>query len=112
MNKKDSIAVLKKDDIVLPPWLIKGNNKRVNSEKGWIRCKKAMDQYENLFGTPNDLHEYLSTWYYCDNDWNELAEKIENCVKKRKKYKKLYMTLIERIYYKTIYKFVIKFIDE
>ena len=53
--------------------------------KGEIRFEKAIKKYINLFGTSDDIFEYLSTWDYNDKDWNELAEKIENCVKKRKK---------------------------
>ena len=51
--------------------------------KGAIRFEKAIKKYINLFGTSNDIFEYLSTWDYSDEDWNELSEKIENCVKQK-----------------------------
>ncbi len=72
----------------------------------------ALNNYIELFGDDEDICEYVSTWDYDENDFSQLAQKLENCVKKRKRYKRIYVSFLEKIYYKTIYKIISRNIDD
>ena len=74
--------------------------------------KKAINEYIKIFGTDDDINEYISTWDYDDNDFERLAGEIEDCVRKRKKYKNVYISFWQKLYYKTIYKILTKYIDD
>ena len=74
--------------------------------------KKAINEYIKIFGTDDDINEYILTWDYDDNDFERLAGEIEDCVRKRKKYKNVYISFWQKLYYKTIYKILTKYIDD
>ena len=81
-------------------------------DKGKKKYKKAVNEYIRIFGTDEDIIEYSSTWEYDDNDFERLAGEIEDCVRKRKKYKNLYVSFWQKLYYKTIYKILVNYIDD
>ena len=70
------------------------------------RYNKALEDYIVSFGNTQDLNKYISTWDYTEQDFLELAIRLENCIKLKKRYKHLYMCLIERIYQNTIGPFI------
>lgn len=70
------------------------------------KFEEAIENYIKMFGSTNDIDKYVSTWDYTENDFDRLAEQIQNCVKCGKRYSKLYVSLLKKIYYITIYKFL------
>ena len=72
----------------------------------------ALKNYIDFFGDDEDISEYVSTWDYNENDFVQLAKKLEYCIEKRQKYKKVYMSFLEKIYYKTIYKIITRNIED
>lgn len=72
----------------------------------------VLNNYIEAFGDDEDICEYVSTWDYDENDFSKLAQKLENCIEKRKQYKKLYVSFLEKIYCKTIYKVITKNIED
>ena len=68
------------------------------------RYNNAINNYEELFGDSNDIYKYVSTWDYDEEDFKKLAQKIETCIYKKKRYTKLYVSIIEKVYLKTLYK--------
>ena len=74
------------------------------------RFNSAREAYIDLFGDEDDLHEYISTWDYGDKEFLELSKKIENCVKLKKRYKNVYLTIFDRMFHKI--KYIINDYDE
>ena len=88
----------------LPDWL---TNKDMEYDSPISkRYVEAWNAYTECFGDANDLLKYISTCDYTDEDFLELAIKLENCVKYKKRYKQLYMCLIERIWESTLGPFI------
>lgn len=75
------------------------------------RYEIALNSYIEFFGDDEDICEYVSTWDYNENDFYKLAQKLECCIEKRKRYK-VYVSFLEKIYYKTIYKIITKNIED
>lgn len=88
----------------LPDWLL--NNDVQYDSPISKRYADAWDSYIKCFGDAKDLLKYTSTYDYTEEDFLELAKKIENCVETKKRYKYLYMCLIERIWENTLGPFI------
>lgn len=76
------------------------------------RYIRALESYIQMFGNDDDINEYVSTWDYNEEDFRELAKKLEYCVIKRKKYKNIYVSILQKIYYKTIYNIIARNIED
>lgn len=76
------------------------------------RYNIALNNYKNIFGDDEDICEYVSTWDYNENDFVQLAKKLEYCIKNKQRYKKVYVSFFKKIYYKTIYKIIERNIED
>lgn len=72
----------------------------------------ALNNYIKFFGNAEDINEYVSTWDYNEKDFLKLAEKLEYCILKRKRYKKIYVSFLQKVYYKTICKVITRNIED
>lgn len=76
------------------------------------RYDRVLKEYIDLFGNCDDVYKYVSTWEYKENDFIKLAERLEYCVKVKKRYEQVYISFLEKIYYKTLYKVLTRNIED
>ena len=87
----------------LPDWLI---NSKEDCDLISKRYNEAWDADVECFGDADDLLKYVSTWWWRDEQFLDMAIKLEKCVMYKKRYKHLYMFLIERIWKSTLGPFI------